>query len=67
MLFRSNRSWHELFRGYQVIWILADPDDAGLALAASIMEVLPRARLVKLPGDVTDTYLKHGEIRSFLK
>lgn len=63
----GNKHWHELFRGYQRVWVLADPDEAGLALASAILEVLPAARLVKLPGDVTDTYLTHGGIEEFMK
>lgn len=63
----GNKPWHQLFTGYQVVWVLADPDEAGLKLAAEIMEVLPRARLAKLPGDVNETYLQHGEIRRFLR
>lgn len=62
----GNRHWRELFVGYQRIYVLADPDEAGLQLASAILEVLPAARLVNLPADVTDTYLKHGEIRSFI-
>lgn len=61
----GNRHWRELFVGYQRIWILADPDDAGLALAAAILAKLPAARLVPLPADVTDTYLQFGEIPGF--
>jgi len=63
----GNRPWHELFRGYQRVSILADPDEAGLGLAQAIMDVLPAARLVKLPGDVTETYLQHGDIKEFIK
>jgi len=63
----GNRSWHELFRGYQRVSILADPDEAGLGLAQAIMDTLPAARLVKLPGDVTETYLQHGDIKGFIK
>ena len=48
------------------VWILADPDEAGLGLAAAIMDILPAARLVKLPADVNETYMQHGEIRRFL-
>lgn len=63
----GNPHWWELFRGYQVVWVLADPDEAGLDLAAAIMDKLPAARLVKLPGDVNETFLAEGEIRRFLK
>jgi DNA primase len=62
----GNRHWRELFAGYQRIWVLADPDEAGLALAASLLESLPAARLVRLPGDVNETYLKHGGIKQFM-
>lgn len=58
--------WHELFRGYQTVWILADPDEAGLGLASAIMETLPAARLVRLPGDVNETYLAEGDIKGFM-
>lgn len=64
---QGNRHWHQLFVGYQVVWVLADPDDAGLKMAKEVMDVLPRARLVRLPGDVGETYLRHGEIRSFFR
>ena len=63
----GNRHWRELFAGYQRVWILADPDEAGMLMAAGILEVLPAARLVKLPYDVNDTYLKTGGIKEFLK
>lgn len=64
---KGNRHWHELFRGYQRVWVLGDPDEAGEGLAAAILESLPAARLVRLPGDVTETYLAHGGIRGFMK
>jgi DNA primase len=63
----SNRHWHELFVGYQRVWVLADPDEAGLGLASEILDLLPAARLVNLPSDVTDTYLKHGGIKEFIR
>ena len=62
----GNPHWRELFAGYQRIWILADPDDAGLSLAAALLEDLPAARLVKLPGDVNETFLRHGGIKEFM-
>lgn len=48
----------ELFRGYDRIVVLADPDDAGMALAATILADIPRAEVRKLQYDVTDCYLK---------
>jgi DNA primase len=63
----GNRSWHELFTGYKRVWVLADPDEPGLSLAAAIMEVLPAARLVRLPGDVNETYLAEGDLKGYLK
>ena len=63
----GNKHWHELFRGYQVVWVLGDPDKAGRDFAKSVMESLPRARLVSLPGDVNETYLQHRELRRFMK
>ena len=63
----GNPAWRELFVGYQRVWILADPDDAGLGFAQSIMDVLPAARLVKLPGDVTDTLLAGRDVKEFMK
>lgn len=63
----GNKPWHELFTGYQRVWVLADPDEAGMALAEAILDRLPAARLVKLPGDVNETFLKHGGIREFMK
>lgn len=62
----GNKNWHELFVGYQCVWVLADPDDAGRGLATAILERLPAARLVSLPADVNDTYLKHGGIKEFI-
>lgn len=50
----GNRHWHALFEGYQRVNILADPDEAGMSLAAAIMETLPAARVVRLPYDVND-------------
>jgi 5S rRNA maturation endonuclease (ribonuclease M5) len=63
----GNPHWRELFSGYQRVWMLADPDEAGLSLAAAIMEDIPAARLVKLPGDVNETFLSHGGIREFIR
>lgn len=63
----GNPHWWELFRGYQRVWLLADPDEAGLGLASAIMDTLPAARLVKLPADVNDVYLAEGDIRRYLK
>ncbi len=63
----GNAHWRELFVGYQRVWILADPDEAGLGLAQAIMESLPAARLVRLPGDVSETFLTHGGIKEFMK
>jgi DNA primase len=63
----GNPHWHELFRGYQRVWVLADPDEAGLGLASAIIDTLPAARLVKLPGDVNETYMKHGDIKGFMQ
>lgn len=64
----GNPSWRELFVGYQVVWVLADPDDAGEKLAQAILESLPKARLVKLPADVNATYLAQGpDLRRFMK
>lgn len=63
----GNRHWRELFAGYQRVWVLADPDEAGLSLASAILEALPAARLVKLPGDVNETFLQHGDIKGFMR
>lgn len=63
----GNAHWWELFRGYQVVWVLADPDEAGLGLASAIMDTLPAARLVKLPSDVNETYLAEGDIKGYLR
>lgn len=63
----GNKHWHELFRGYQRVWMLADPDDAGLSMAAAVLDTLPQARLVRLPGDVNETYLRGEDLRSYLK
>jgi 5S rRNA maturation endonuclease (ribonuclease M5) len=63
----GNKHWRELFTGYQRVWILADPDEAGLALASAIMDDLPMARLVKLPGDVTETMQAGHDLREFMQ
>lgn len=63
---QGNKHWHELFTGYQKVWVLADPDEAGKSLAEQVLGRLGRARLVQLPADVNDTYLKHGGIREFM-
>jgi DNA primase len=63
---QHGRSWRRLFEGYQRIWILADPDKAGLELAEKLLESLKQARLVKLPGDVTETYLKGLNLRDLM-
>lgn len=63
----GNRHWWELFTGYQRVHILADPDEAGIGLATAIMETLPQARLVKLPGDVNETFLADHDLRGLLK
>lgn len=62
----GNKHWRELFAGYQRVWILADPDEAGLGLASQILEDLPAARLVKLPADVNQTFLEHGDIKGYM-
>ena len=64
--FVNNRHWHELFRGYPRVWVLADPDEAGEKMAAAILDVLPAARVVRLPADVTDTYLQYGGLGEWL-
>lgn len=63
----GNPHWHELFRGYRIVWILADPDEAGFGLASTILDTLSQARLVKLPGDVNETYLAYDGIKEFVK
>lgn len=63
----GNRSWRELFTGYKRVWILADPDSAGLDLAAAILEDLPAARLAKLPGDVNEVFMHDGDLKGYLK
>lgn len=63
----GNRHWREMFTGYQVIWVLADPDDAGKDLAEALLESLPAARLVKLPGDVSECWQSGVEIKEFMK
>lgn len=64
----GNPHWRELFVGYQRVWVLADPDEAGLKLASQILEDLPAARLVKLPADVNETVVKLGhDLKEFMK
>lgn len=62
----NNRVWHELFRGYPEVYVLADPDDAGESMAQAVLNTLPAARIVRLPADVTDTYLQHGGLGEWL-
>jgi DNA primase len=62
----GNKHWRELFVGYPRVWMLADPDDAGRDLAEAILSSLPAARLVDLPADVNETFLKHGGIKEFM-
>lgn len=64
---QGNPHWRELFVGYGRVWILADPDDAGLKLAAEITERLPAARLVNLPADVTDCWKQGIEIKECIR
>lgn len=63
----GNRHWRELFVGYPKIYVLADPDDAGLGLAQAICESLPSARIVALPHDVTDCWRKNIDIRELVR
>lgn len=63
----GNKHWHELFRGYEVVYVLADPDEAGLDMAAAIAEVLPAARVVKLPADVTDCWMQGFDVREAVR
>lgn len=63
----GNKHWHELFSGYTRVWVLADPDEAGLGLAEAILDRLPAARLVKLPFDVNDCYVKGLDLKGFMK
>ncbi len=63
----GNPHWHELFRGYRRIWVLADPDTAGNGLAESVLARLPTARLVKLPADVNDCWLQGYDIKGSMK
>jgi DNA primase len=63
----GNKHWRELFVGYQRVWVLADPDEAGLQMATAILESLPAARLVNLPADVTDTYLQYGSLKEYIR
>lgn len=62
----GHKHWSELFRGYDVVHVLADPDDAGSALAAAIMDSLPQARIVRLPYDVNDMYTRDIDLRGLL-
>lgn len=64
---QGNPHWRELFTGYQRVWVLADPDEAGLGLASAILDSLPAARLVRLPKDVNDCHLDNLSIKEFLK
>jgi DNA primase len=59
--------WRECFVGYQRIYVLADPDEAGSGLASALMESLPTARLVKLPGDVNECWQAEIDIREFMR
>lgn len=63
----GNIHWPHLFSGYRRVWVLADPDESGMTLAAALLEDLPAARLVKLPGDVNETFLAEGDLKGYLK
>jgi DNA primase len=63
----GNKHWRHLFTGYQKVWVLADPDEAGLSLASAILDDLPAARLVKLPADVNDCWVLEADIREMVK
>jgi DNA primase len=63
----GNHHWHELFRGYESVYVLADPDDAGLDMAAAIADVLPAARVVKLPADVSDCWRSGFDVRGAIR
>jgi DNA primase len=63
----GNHHWHELFRGYESVYVLADPDDAGLDMAAAIADVLPAARVVKLPADVSDCWRSGFDVRGAVR
>lgn len=64
---QGHKAWRELFRGYRKIWILADPDEAGMALAEHITATLPIARTVELPSDVNDCWKLQVDIKGRLK
>ena len=66
MNFINNKHWHELFRGYPTVRVLADPDEAGEAMASAVLDAIPAARIIRLPADVTDTYLAHGGLGKWL-
>jgi DNA primase len=64
---QGNPHWRELFRGYEAVYVLADPDDAGMDMAAAIAESLPSARVVKLPADVSDCWLSGFDVREAVR
>jgi DNA primase len=63
----ANPLWRHLFTGYDRVWVLADPDEAGLKMASAVLEDLPAARLVTLPADVNDCWLQNIDIKALMK
>ena len=56
------RHFRDPFLGYEKVFVLADGDEAGRQLAATVMKDLPNARHIPMPPgmDVNDVVLKHG-------
>jgi DNA primase len=53
--------WARCFKGYDVVYVLQDDDDAGEKLTAAICRDIPAARpIVMTDGDVNEFYLSHG-------
>ncbi|MFB7420737.1 hypothetical protein ACFC1L_39835 [Streptomyces sp. NPDC056210] len=53
----------ELFEGYEVVWVLADGDPAGMKFATGVAERISVARIIPMDSgmDVNKSVLKYGE------
>ena len=61
-------AFRDVFLGYETVWILADGDEAGRHLAATIKKELPNSKHIPMPSglDVNDVYLRDGDIKESL-
>lgn len=54
--------FREPFLGYEIVWVLADGDDAGKKFGQKVAESLPNARVIRMPDgkDVNAFYREQG-------